>query len=149
MASEQAGLRRRMGREVRRISSQHRQLDSLYALVAAALERGSAAEAQLAFARFHDALEAHFSLEDELYVPALRGLRPEFDAELAGLVREHDGLRREMQSVRDEFERSDLDGGADALERFTDRLTAHEEREERLLQSIQGQPDGPLPRVDG
>ena len=67
MTSEQAGLRRRMGRDVRRISSQHRQLDALYAMITGAIEKGSASKAQLAFLRFQDALDAHFSLEDELY----------------------------------------------------------------------------------
>jgi hemerythrin superfamily protein len=132
-----------MGRDVRRISSQHRQLDALYAMIADAIEKGLASKAQLAFLRFQDALEAHFSLEDELYFPALRGLRPELDGDLAALVREHQDLRESMLSVRSEFERSDLDCSANALEEFIRLLTAHEDREERLLESIQGRPGEP------
>jgi hemerythrin superfamily protein len=132
-----------MGRDVRRISSQHRQLDALYAMIAGAIEKGLAPKAQLAFLRFQDALEAHFSLEDELYFPALRGLRPELDGDLAALVREHRDLRESMCSVRGEFERSDLECSANALEEFIRLLTAHEDREEQLLESIQGRPDEP------
>jgi hemerythrin superfamily protein len=132
-----------MGRDVRRISSQHRQLDALYAMIAGAIEKGLASKAQLAFLRFQDALEAHFSLEDELYFPALRGLRPELDGDLAALVREHQDLRESMCSVRGEFERSDLECSANALEEFIRLLTAHEDREEQLLESIQGRPGEP------
>ena len=65
-----------MQRERRVISAQHRQLDDFYLRVAAAVDAGQPDAARALFARFADALEAHFALEDGLYFPALRGLSP-------------------------------------------------------------------------
>jgi len=86
---EQPGLRLRVGREARRISSQHRQLDTFYGMVLDSLSNGRAERARSEFLRFHDALEAHFTVEEQIHFPALHGLRPELDAELATLVEVH------------------------------------------------------------
>ncbi len=131
------GLRKLMHRDTRRISTQHRKLDTFYAMIAMALELGELPKARAAFLRFQDALDAHFSLEDELYFPAIRGLRPQLDAALAELVREHRFLRKAMQDVGRELERDDQSRSADALEEFVVLLSAHEGREEELLASIE------------
>lgn len=132
----QPGLERRMGREARRISSQHRQLDELYGMVADALELADAEAARLAFQRFADALDAHFSLEDGLYFPALHGLRPELGGPLADLARQHGELRQDVAAVRNHLEQGDLEGAAAALDRLVPALARHEGVEERLLAGL-------------
>jgi iron-sulfur cluster repair protein YtfE (RIC family) len=123
----------RMAQEARRISSQHRQLDALHALVVAALERRAPAQARAAFVRLRDALDAHMALEDELHFPALRGLRPDLDAELAGLVREHRRFRRGLDGLAETFADGELGACAQGLASFVAAFTEHERREERLL----------------
>ena len=93
---EQPGLRLRVAIEQRRISSQHRQLDEIYALVVTALTEQPLPEARQAFQRFRDAWEAHTSLEDGFYFPALHGLHPEIEPRLAVFAREHAGFRAKI-----------------------------------------------------
>jgi hypothetical protein len=138
--SDQPGLRLRMGQEARRISSQHRQLDVLFALVAAAVRRGAPREARDAFLRFGDALDAHVSLEDELYFPALRGLRPALADDLAVLEREHRAFREQTEALRRLFDAAyDSAGLARCeapLEQLVTAVEDHEGREELLIAQI-------------
>jgi iron-sulfur cluster repair protein YtfE (RIC family) len=136
-APSDRGLAQRMQRETGRISSQHRQLDDFHVAVSAALARGDAAGACTAFERFADALEAHLSLEDEFYFPALHGLARELAPELAALAEEHAALRTGMRSVADCLKAASLDACVIALAGWITELSAHERREEALLARIQ------------
>lgn len=143
----QPGLEHRMGREARRISGQHRQLDEFYAMVETRLQDRDAEGAALAFQRFRDALEAHFSLEDGLYFPALHGMRPELEEPLARLVREHGELRAQVEVVHARLGGRDLDAAAMRLDELVRALARHEGEEERLLAGLgpargTGGPDG-------
>ncbi len=138
--SDQPGLRMRMDHEARRISSQHRQLDRLYALVEDAVERGHAEEAHLAFQRFSDAIEAHTSLEDKLYFPALHGMHPDLEHELADLVREHRDFEKEFSKVAELLQTGDLARSREPLQALIDRIAAHERREEALMDRIRAVP---------
>jgi hypothetical protein len=129
---EQPGLRMRVGREARRISSQHRQLDVFYGLVADALDGGRDRRARSEFLRFHDALDAHFTMEDRIHFPALHGLRPELDEELAALVQEHHAFRSDLEEMARLLEAQDLEACRTRLDAFVTRLAAHEGREERI-----------------
>jgi iron-sulfur cluster repair protein YtfE (RIC family) len=135
-----AGLSQRMQRETARISSQHRQLDDFHAVVRDALERGDAHGATNAFARFADALEAHLSLEDEFYFPALHGLARDLAAELAALSEEHAALRTGMRAVADCLASESPTACASALAGWIAELSAHERREESLLARVQARP---------
>jgi hypothetical protein len=126
----QPGLALRVQRGRRTISAQHRQLDHFYLRVASALEAARIETARAAFARFSDALEAHLALEDGLYFPALRGLRPELAEHLDRLEDEHQRLRERLGRVA----RGALD--RERLEGLADELADHEGREEALLASL-------------
>jgi hypothetical protein len=133
----QPGLALRMRREARVISAQHRQLDEFHGHVAAALERAEADAARAAFARFADALEAHLALEDGLYFPALRGLRPSLGPELATLEDEHQRLRESLAVTARPIEAGECAAASQALERLASAMADHEGREEMLLARIQ------------
>jgi hypothetical protein len=135
---EQPGLRVRMGAERRRISSQHRQLDAIYGRVEAAIAKGAFPEAREALARFRDAWEAHTSLEDGFYFPALRGLRPAVGAQLEKLSAEHARSMQQLAELEALVEKQDGAALEAALERFVAHLTDHESREERLLAELTG-----------
>lgn len=135
---QQPGLRLRLHGEVRRISSQHRQLDLLYAAVVEALESGSAQAAGEALGRFRDAFDAHTRLEDGFYFPALRGLRPELAGPLEVFVREHERFREGFARLAARLAGSGLGGFGDALDAFAAELADHEAREEALLAGQSG-----------
>ena len=140
----QHGLRRRMGSEARRISSQHEQLDTFFSLVTAAVERGSLHAARPAFTRFADALDSHFTLEDRVFFPALRGLDPQLTKDLTGLADEHHALRRDLESLTDLLAAGSLESFAVRLETLGDTINGHEAREELILASVR-KPGGPAP----
>lgn len=130
------GLRHRVRRVERQISAQHRHLNPLFRRFAEALGNGGSDPARQAFERFRDAIEAHFSLEDEFFFPALHGLCPERARELAGLSRDHERLLRELERLREEIEADSLETCAEILDTFANALASHEGREEQLVAAI-------------
>jgi hemerythrin-like domain-containing protein len=140
MSADEPGLRKRLDRESRRISSQHRQLDVLLQAVATALECEDRPAARAHFVRVADALDAHFAIEEELTFPAVHGLRPALGPTLASLASEHDVLRERTQGVADALQRDGHSGGEllVSLDSLVESLRAHEDREEALLQAIRG-----------
>jgi len=132
----QPGLRMRVSRESRRISNQHRQLDLFYEMLLKSLFRENVAKARSEFLRFHDALEAHFTVEERIHFPALHGMRPELDAELAALVEDHKGFRSTLDQLADLLEKKELARCSDELDRFVVELAAHEGREERMGERV-------------
>jgi hypothetical protein len=119
------------------ISQQHRQLDDFYVRLAAALDAGETAAAQDAFRRFSDALEAHLALEDGLYFPALRGLRPALAPDLEALSDEHQALRESLVVLAKLVEAGRCTACLRPLELLAGDLAEHEGREEGLLASLQ------------
>ena len=136
MAIEDKGLKHRLAGEARRISSQHDQLNEFCARVAEALGDGDAAAVRAGFQRLHDALEAHFSMEDRVHFPALHGLRPELESEIMGLAEEHVGLRADMEDLDALFTAGRLEDAAPLFEDLIAALVAHERAEEKLLASL-------------
>lgn len=136
VGSNGPGLRRRIDRAARSISDQHRQLDSLYDDLMDALERGDGARARLVFLRFGDALNAHFSLEESFFFPAVHGLYPAAEAELASLSLEHERFDRNLVEVSERLRSDDLSSAADGLDGLASALATHEKREEALLHTI-------------
>ena len=139
---EQPGLRLRMDGERRRISSQHRQLDALYALVEEAFEGGSLDAIGPALGRFRDAWLAHTSLEDGFIFPALRGLRPELAQPLEALSTEHGRFRAALRELEARLAAADVAGLGEALEAFAAELAHHEAREEALVGAWVPDPPG-------
>jgi hypothetical protein len=136
----QPGLPLRVAIEHRRISSQHRQLDEIYSLVVAALNGHELPAARLAFQRFRDAWEAHTSLEDDFYFPALHGMRPELAPRLDALADEHAGFRRDLDALERHFARDDRAAIGAALDAFITTITDHERREEALAAELSVRP---------
>jgi hypothetical protein len=130
------GASLRLRREAQRVASQHRQLDEFQGVVEDAVARGDLAEAQRALARFSEALDAHFQLEEEVYFPALHSHASDLRADLADLALEHDGLRAGFSDATVSLARQDGAATAAALQAWFSRLDAHERREEELLGGV-------------
>ena len=138
---EQPGLRMRVEREARRISSQHRQLDVFYGMVNTAIDEGNASRARSEFLRLRDALDAHFTIEEQVHFPAVHGLWPDLDQTLADLVAEHRTFREDLDSMSEQLRLGQLEACGAALDRFVLALAGHEGREERMSEDIQRQRD--------
>ncbi len=125
-----------MRTEARRIASQHRQLAEMRELAVTALQELSVERGRVAFARFSEALAAHFDLEERVYFPAARGLCPELEGELQALADDHAYLRRDTDRVLAYFENGNGFASALTLDALLKHLVDHERREEQLLRRI-------------
>jgi hypothetical protein len=136
MSDEQPGLRLRLAQEARRIGNQHRQIDALAATLSHALSGADEGAGRSAFLRFRDALTAHMSLENEVHFPALHGLHPEFEQELTHLAREHGHFHGELDELARGLDQGDRGACVRRLEDFVSRFSAHEAREEKLMEQV-------------
>jgi hemerythrin superfamily protein len=136
------GLRLRMRGEERRISSQHQRLDELCREVYARIDKDGAMPAIEDYALFMTALDAHMSVEEDIYFPALHGLRGDAGPELARLVGEHAELRADAAEIRDRLQANDREGARLCLDRLARRVSEHELAEEDLIARIT---EGPVP----
>ncbi len=126
----------RMRGEERRISSQHKQLGDLFARVMGSVTSGGPRRAVGDFLLFSTALEAHMSVEEEIYFPALHGLRNDVGDELNDLVAEHERIRSRLSRVHQEMNTNDLKVAQKELDELADFVNRHEDREESLLARI-------------
>jgi len=130
------GLKLRMQGEERRISSQHRQLGDLFEHVTESVARGGARKAVGDFLLFSTALDAHMSVEEDIYFPALHGLRNDMANELQELIREHELMRAELSQIRAVLSTADRGAAFAAIDQLADFLNRHERGEEELIARV-------------
>jgi len=138
------GLRVRMRNEERRVCSQHEKLDDLVQEIWLELDKDGPAKPKGDFLLFVSVLDAHMSVEEDVYFPALHGLRPDAGDELARLVDEHHALRESAERVTEAFRIGDRSSATRELDALARAVKAHEAAEEELIASIN---EGPL--LDG
>ena len=81
------------------------------------------------------------SLEEDIYFPALHGLRGDLATEFEGLVRAHEMLRVELSKIRTVLGKADRAAAFAALDQFADSLNRHESEEEELIVRVT---EGPM-----
>jgi len=136
VSQTEPGLRLRMNRVLRQIEAQHRHLGPIYQALGEALARGVAEPARSAFQRYHEAIDAHFELEEQFFYPALHGLHPEITAGLEELGRDHRRFLEQARRIEALLLDGDIAHGSQQLDVFADELREHEAREERLVASL-------------
>ena len=142
---DEPALERRVEQFAVRLSGQHRQLEEYFDEVLSAVERGSLMPARATFTSFYEALDAHITLEDRVFFPALRGLHTWSTSELVRLVEDHNGFRRSLNELADLLAKGSVEEFSDAFYCLAVVFSQHEEREERLMAKISGQPADRLP----
>ncbi|MBW2541396.1 MAG: hemerythrin domain-containing protein [Deltaproteobacteria bacterium] len=130
------GLSDHLKRASDQIQAQHRRLEPLFEDLSRALAGGSSRDAQTAAFRLDGAVKAHFLLEEEVVFPAIRGLRPEHQAELETLVGDHEGLGVGLQTVIDQILKAQFDLASQSLESCRLAIRKHEMREEAFLSGL-------------
>jgi hemerythrin superfamily protein len=128
-----AGLRYRVKRAARQIGEQHRQMETLLGQLGAALGRADQGEARHLLNRYRGALDAHFSLEEEVFFPALHGLHPEHAGALETLSREHGEFAEALARLDGVLAAEALDAFLGPFRELVKRMAEHELREERLV----------------
>jgi len=139
--SDDKGLRMRMRGEERRISSQHKQLGDLFDRVLASMDGGGPRMAVNDFLLFSTALEAHMAVEEDIYFPALHGLRDDVGGELVELVSEHARIRGGISRVQKRLSGGNRVDAQQALDALASLVGRHEKQEEDLLARISEGPD--------
>jgi len=140
MSQLETGLRHRLRRAVRRMVTQHQQLRTLHQALAEAIASGRTAAVRECVERLRSAVEAHFSLEEGVFFPAVRGLHPESAPELNALEREHGDFLAALAQLdarlADGAAPAALDAFAAEHRAFSETIAEHERREEQLVASL-------------
>jgi hemerythrin-like domain-containing protein len=137
MVAMQTGLRFRVRRAARKIWEQHRYIDEIQRELECALAGEVREPVKDLFARYRAALAAHFSIENDVYFPALHGLHPEHIGKLEQLAVEHDSFRDALEGLSARLETENgLERFVAAFQELVERLADHEAREERLAEAL-------------
>ena len=136
MDAMETGLRHRLRRAVRQIASQHEHLRSAHRAVAEAAEAGDIHALELGINRLQGAIDAHFSLEEGVFFPAIHGLHPQSESLLSALVSEHAVQRADLERLRAALGARPLAEFVADYRAFAAVTAEHEAREERLLASL-------------
>jgi hemerythrin-like domain-containing protein len=131
-----AGLRYRVRRAARKIAEQHRHMAQLLRVFEETLADGAGEGAVEALGLYCGAVDAHFSLEDDVFFPALHGLNPNRGDALEALSREHAHYRAELEALRRSLEAGELPAFVGRFESFVQEVRRHEVREERLVSEL-------------
>jgi len=129
------GLLYRVKRAARQIGEQHALLDEILRALRPAIERGDAPEARSLIERYRRAIEAHFTLEEDVFFPAIHGLHPNHAKELEVLGAEHARFRQQLDRLGALLDNGlgEFEAGLGSYERD---LAVHESREERLVREL-------------
>jgi hypothetical protein len=128
----------RKGSLKRKVASEHRRLDRLFAEVRATLmPSGPKAKRLPLFGRLRETLEAHLAQEDRLYYPPIWALRPERKAALLALVRAHDQFRSLLDEIGRDLAEGAMGAARRAFDSFAEAFAQHEAGEEKLLHALE------------
>jgi hemerythrin superfamily protein len=136
MESMETGLRFRLKRAARQIGEQHRNLDGICLELGEAIADGRIDTARDSFQRYCCAVEAHFTLEDEVFFPAIHGLHPEQSGALESLSRDHIVFSEQLRSMAEQMAQAGLEAFAKSFQVYAQTLAAHEGREEQLVSKL-------------
>jgi hypothetical protein len=136
MSQLKTGLRHRVRRAVRQMAKQHEHLRALHRALAEAIAGGRVAQIEESVDRLRSAIDAHFSLEDGVFFPAVHGLHPDSAPELHALMREHADYLEDLSRFRDGLATGTTEAFAKRYEALSQSFANHEYREERLIASL-------------
>jgi hypothetical protein len=135
------GLRLRMRGEEHRTASQHEQLNELCREALIQIDQYGASGAINDFLLFMTALDAHMTVEEDIFFLALHGLCGDASEELTVLVAEHNEFRRDLDEIRILLKAKNRVAARLALGRLARQISKHERAEEDLIARIT---EGPI-----
>lgn len=136
MDAMQNGLIFRVRRSARRLADQHRHLRELIPEFERAVELADSAALRSMISRYRVGVVAHFNLEDQVFFPALHGLRSDQTPALDRLSREHEGFLRRLTELRELLTAATVEAFAEGFRKLLTDLGAHEKQEEQLVREV-------------
>lgn len=112
---------------------EHSQLDRLVEELESALVRGAIGPAIAALDELTSTLEAHFTVEEEVYFPLLGTLDPAHQPSLDAARLGHNKIRERLEQLRQLVDGGEVPAARRALRVVLDRFRMHEEEEEKLV----------------
>jgi Hemerythrin HHE cation binding domain len=121
-----------------RVTSEHRQLDTLFRSTRASLDSSTdQGEAEEVFGRLQEAVDGHLAQEDRLYYPPIWALRPEYKDTLEALLGAHDDFRARLAEIASHLARGARAAALAGFDAFVEDFGRHEAGEERVLEQIE------------
>jgi hemerythrin len=124
------------------IVEQHRLLESLFAGSQAALAGADTEAMAEALASLRETLEAHFELEDTLYHPPIRTLRPQHAPTLRSIADGHGRFLTELTAILGRVAEGAFADARRCFEELSQEFAAHEAVEEDLMRTIEVEAHG-------
>lgn len=128
---------RHMADGLERWWQEHSELGELVEAAADALGGGSIGSAAQALDDLHEALEAHFGLEEALYFPLVERHSPEMAPSVQAARLGHDRIRARLENLRALVDDGDLRGARAALGDLLERFRSHEAEETKLITRLE------------
>ena len=114
----------------------HSELDQLVGKLQDATERQSVAAASAALEELAEALEGHFTVEEEVYFPLVERLRPELAETMKDARMAHLTLRGQLDQLRGLLSDGDREAARGVLGALLELFRRHEALEERLIADL-------------
>ncbi len=123
-------------RELRRWWKEHSELDRLVEVLTETMSGGRIAAARAALEDLFEAMEAHLSVEEDVYFPLVEKLSHAHIPLLREARLAHLELRGKLEEMRDHLSQGELDAARRALIALLDRFREHEQTEARLIADL-------------
>lgn len=130
------GLRFRIRRVALKVAEQHHHIHEILHDFDRALADGDRQRVSEVFESYRRALEAHFSLEEQVFFPGLHGLHPEQSAELDALSEDHESFAGELDRLAEKLLHGRVESFTRAFRDLVTDLGQHELREEQMLRRL-------------
>jgi iron-sulfur cluster repair protein YtfE (RIC family) len=119
----------------KKVANAHRKLDALLSETLSVLCE-DAPGGREAFEDLRDAIEAHMSLEEDLYFPTICAVRPEHEEQIQSFIHGHKRFSELLGELAVLTEGGQIGEASRKLGEFGEAFSGHEDREERLLNLI-------------
>ena len=124
-------------RELQRWWKEHSELDRLVEVLTETLSGGRMAAARAAFENLFEAMEAHLTVEEDVYFPLVEKLSHAHIPVLREARLAHLELRGNLEEMRDHLSEGELDAARRVLIALLDRFREHEQTEAQLIADLE------------
>ncbi len=115
---------------------EHSELDQLVEDVQSAMAQGSSQSAGTALEELSEALDAHFTVEENVYFPLIEKVSPRHSPALQGVRQGHQKIRETLEDLRDLIERAQFTPAKRTLALLLDHFHEHEVAETSLINDL-------------
>ena len=119
---------------------EHSELDQLIEAVVEACAGNSGAAASAALEDLAQALEGHLTVEEEVYFPLVKHLRPELEPTIRAVRLAHGVLRGQLDELREQLAANEREEARRLLDSLLELFRSHEAIEGKLIADLSGLP---------